>query len=911
MSTNPDKSQLVADGIVKDFNFTFEIPLNRTVLVYKTLDGKPADEELDLISPNEFIVILTNPSLPVSTGLVRFNIAPVDLSIITITPDQETDVSYLFSDTKPFLTDDLNGAFDQESISQSYNLNNYLVNCIRYNLNENDSAINYDNKVSPLSVNGFWRRAEDSIISQDYNEFIEEVAIDINTGTASGGLSELRIVATAGQTEVDLIDYSVDPNTAWTVPAESFQVYVSGLKTPEDAAYSPPGTIPPDSSDHPWTFSEQIVPSLGNPSKVIFDNPLVAGQDVLIIRAQAGALSSSMLTDSSNAVFNNNSKVLGRTFENTTPTNYTDYNLISTSFPQSKGSLIAADAVDVFKNLPVVGQLTSGFETRIYNGNDSFSGQMVMGEDSSTVDVSNLHLYARTNYSVGQEDQIEANWTNWRELPTYSYYEPSTGQSKVIDTDIAPFSLDNLDENFLGLFTTSGNNGWEDMPLGLDNNGLVQVDALGNTGLLRQTYMINTLVPIETYDSWFRIRLTSGQWQPWKLISQSADNGSMYSKIFPKSLSENGNFSQLECLGLSLLRSEIDNDDLSNNLPKEGPWSHQTLNFVSGSGDIKGIGSEPNHTVMHLCTGNVGLGEIFRSTDNGVTWVSTTQPANPAGYNCLYCASDSTVFIGGDGGRVYISTDGGQTYSNTLVSNLGHITGIWASETGKVIAVSSSGSARISTSIDNGVTWVPNAGAPNIAVKPSFGCYVNHDATFWAVVQDDGIVLTSLDGTNWIATIGRKLDSTGIRLPGNNLKISGDRLSKSLVIVSDKGEFINVSHNFADSFHDRRIISGDNNNNTFSLFSTCTSRNGELMYVMGDFITFKKSIDGGVTWTNIGNSSSIKNNIFPHSCHITDDVQHYFIGYAGGVIGRSTRDISLDTPIINRFTSVNTKFVGN
>jgi hypothetical protein len=177
--TNPFKNQYTADGVNTDFVYSFEIPINRTVLAYETLTGNTANEDADLVSNTLYIIIPDNPTSPTSTGIVRFNTPPADQSIITLTPDQETLVTYTFSNTAPFNTDNLNGAFTQESQSGGYNLQNFLQNSIRYNVNENDGNIAYDNKVSPLADNGFWRRIGAGIVSQDFDEFVSEVSSEV------------------------------------------------------------------------------------------------------------------------------------------------------------------------------------------------------------------------------------------------------------------------------------------------------------------------------------------------------------------------------------------------------------------------------------------------------------------------------------------------------------------------------------------------------------------------------------------------------------------------------------------------------------------------------------------------------------------------------------------------------------
>ena len=177
--SNPFKNQYTADGTGTDFVYTFDLPINRSVLVYETLPGNSADEDADLVSNTRYVIIPDDLVAATSPGFVRFLSPPEAQSVITITPDQETLVTYVFSNTAPFNTDNLNGSFEQEAQTNGYNLQNFLQNSIRYNVNENDGDLAYDNKVSPLADNGFWRRIGAEIVSQDFDEFVSEVSSDV------------------------------------------------------------------------------------------------------------------------------------------------------------------------------------------------------------------------------------------------------------------------------------------------------------------------------------------------------------------------------------------------------------------------------------------------------------------------------------------------------------------------------------------------------------------------------------------------------------------------------------------------------------------------------------------------------------------------------------------------------------
>lgn len=189
-------SQYTANGTLTEFAFTFDIVQGRSVNVYKTLSGNNADEDNDLVATNTYTVVLTNPNADLSKGSVIFNTAPENGSIITITPDEKTDVTVSFSNTTPLNQNNLNKAYNQQSSTISQDSENFKVSSLRYNINENEANINYNNKLTPLSDKGFWRREGNDIISQDFNSFVDEVSEEV-----AGSVKE-QVNASASNTNI-------------------------------------------------------------------------------------------------------------------------------------------------------------------------------------------------------------------------------------------------------------------------------------------------------------------------------------------------------------------------------------------------------------------------------------------------------------------------------------------------------------------------------------------------------------------------------------------------------------------------------------------------------------------------------------------------------------------------------------
>lgn len=178
-------SQYTASGSILSFIFTFEVVQGRSVNVYGTLSGNAADEDVDLLPTNSYTVVFDNPVASISTGRVLFNVAPSANTIITITPDGKTDVTVNFSNTTPLNQDNLNKAYNQQSSTIEQDSENFLSSSLRYNINENEANINYDNKLPPLADKSFWRRDAGNIIAQDYNLFVSEVESDVSNKVSS------------------------------------------------------------------------------------------------------------------------------------------------------------------------------------------------------------------------------------------------------------------------------------------------------------------------------------------------------------------------------------------------------------------------------------------------------------------------------------------------------------------------------------------------------------------------------------------------------------------------------------------------------------------------------------------------------------------------------------------------------
>lgn len=172
--SNAFKNQYVADGTQKQFTFSFKIPLTRKLNVYVQQANAQADETKDLVSRSNYVIRFNGDS-GISDGHITFNSAPENQSIVTIIPDSSTKISYVFSNTQLFNADDLNESFDETSSTNNFQLTNYLNASLRYNLNEQESKLNYANVMPPLPDKSWWRREKDKMIAQNFDNFVKEV----------------------------------------------------------------------------------------------------------------------------------------------------------------------------------------------------------------------------------------------------------------------------------------------------------------------------------------------------------------------------------------------------------------------------------------------------------------------------------------------------------------------------------------------------------------------------------------------------------------------------------------------------------------------------------------------------------------------------------------------------------------
>lgn len=162
---------------------------------------------------------------------------------------------------------------------------------------------------------------------------------------------------------------------------------------------------------------------------------------------------------------------------------------------------------------------------------------------------------------------------------------------------------------------------------------------------------------------------------------------------------------------------------------------------------------------LDVNTGTVvgGLGNIRRTTNGGVTWISQTNPTGSGPLQGVKFINSNTGFIAGNSRTILFTTDGGTTWINRPH---GSNQGIWYdvsffnANTGVVVGVATTGQPIIRTT-DAGLSW--NSVTPLIA-SSYFRVSFSDNNTGFCIGTGSAYALakTTNNGNNWIG-----VNSTG------------------------------------------------------------------------------------------------------------------------------------------------------
>ncbi len=199
-------------------------------------------------------------------------------------------------------------------------------------------------------------------------------------------------------------------------------------------------------------------------------------------------------------------------------------------------------------------------------------------------------------------------------------------------------------------------------------------------------------------------------------------------------------------------------------------------------------------------------GGIYRSTDNGQSWVAVNTGLATFTVNAL-AVIGTTLFAGTDGGGVFRSTDNGNSWA---LANSGIGSQFIYALTANGTTLFAGTSRGIYLSTDNGQSWV----AANTGLPPSFsiGSLAISGTNMFAGVDRNGVFLSTNNGQSWIAAnTGLPMDTqcTTLAISGSSI-FAGTRGSSpsNLYVSTNNGQSWNVVAGAPRAFYSASIVIG-------------------------------------------------------------------------------------------------------
>jgi photosystem II stability/assembly factor-like uncharacterized protein len=225
------------------------------------------------------------------------------------------------------------------------------------------------------------------------------------------------------------------------------------------------------------------------------------------------------------------------------------------------------------------------------------------------------------------------------------------------------------------------------------------------------------------------------------------------------------------------------------------------------------VAFSPNYTSDNTIFASTLWTKIAKSTDQGKSWKIVALPKEVRGINFAISpnfASDKTIYVGNQKGFIFKSDNGGNKFY----------------EVGKIEAI------------------FGNDG-PSMVISPDFSA----DKTLFAATKE-GIYKTTDEGKNW------QLTDNSLLKERNNLQLAispNYAVEKIVFVGTDNGVF--VTKNGGDSWSKLNDLADGNNLYIEGVAISPNYKNDQtiLVSVMGKGLF--KSINGGETFTNIGNNS--------------------------------------------------------
>jgi ligand-binding sensor domain-containing protein len=165
--------------------------------------------------------------------------------------------------------------------------------------------------------------------------------------------------------------------------------------------------------------------------------------------------------------------------------------------------------------------------------------------------------------------------------------------------------------------------------------------------------------------------------------------------------------------------------------------------IANGGGLVKSLAINDSGHIFIGSWNEQGTGSVFRSTDNGASWINTGLGSNTY---ALAINASGYIFAGGyrnGGGCVLRSTDNGASWTDTGLPSGDPVDRLVISPAGHIFAGTASGVFR---STDNQAQWDPNAGLRTSQVT---ALAVNASGHVFAGAVGAGVYRSTDDGASW------------------------------------------------------------------------------------------------------------------------------------------------------------------
>lgn len=268
--------------------------------------------------------------------------------------------------------------------------------------------------------------------------------------------------------------------------------------------------------------------------------------------------------------------------------------------------------------------------------------------------------------------------------------------------------------------------------------------------------------------------------------------------------------------------------------------------------------------------GDYPPGGLFRSTNNGKSWIST---GPPAGVNAL--AIMGVKVFAGTGSGIFVSTDAGDNWTPAGLASMG-VSSMTVKDTILFAGVTGAGVFR---STDEGISWTQlNSGLPNLNAKylvtDGLSICVASDSGAWSSIDNGAHWIsanTGIEGTSILTLAGRQGELyAGTYGDGAFLSIDGgkkwQRINAGLIHTIVSALRVIGANLIAGSYAPGRIFCSSNAGADWSMATVGPVSfwprefiaNGTMIYAATAGGVFRSG-DGGTTW--ISTSTGLDNKI--------------------------------------------------